>query len=201
MECHRIEWSEFVPMNCSAGHQQPEGCLRRLNFKWSDAGRAQYLERLAKPKRYTGDCAVVAVAIAMEHTYEAAREILHMRWKRFHPRENERTEARRGILGTILRYVLTPLPWVRKHEPMDGTPSVVYGVLLESSPFCRFEMIYGEGQGRPSVCLCDPQKVFVIDGRVPSQGESHVTAIKNGAITGDVDVRSDFQVVHIWMET
>ena len=187
-------------MNHSTEHHQPERCLRNLGFKRCDAGRAQYLKELTgKPKQYTGDCAVIAVAVATNRTYQEARETLHKHWRRWHARENQRTTSSRGILGTIHKYVLTPLPSVRKHEPMNGTPSMVYGDLLQLSPFDPFEMIYGEDKEQPNVCLCDPQKIFVVDGYVPSQGKSHVTAIKGGSITGDFDIRHDFQVTHIWV--
>ena len=187
-------------MNCSTEHQQPEGCLRNLDFRRYDAGRAQYLkETSGKAKRYTGDCAVIAVAIALNRTYAEARGTLHRRWSHLHPRENNRTTSSGRILGAVLKYAPTPLLSLRKHEPMNGTPSIVYGGLLEI-PINGFAMIYGENQGQPQVCLCEPQKVFVVDGYVPSQDGSHVTAIKDGSIIGDFDVRDDFQITHIWVE-
>ena len=98
------------------------------------------------------------------------------------------------------------------HDPIWGTPSIVYGNALEFQdpivilltgkiPKNDFDIVYGEDAGNPVTCICDEEKAFVIDGYIGNleEGKHHVTTILAGTIVGDRDIRhDDFHIVHVW---
>lgn len=191
-------------------HRTPEECLTHLAFERNTAGREEFLkdhgiEFEATQTRVPGDCAVIAIALAREETYCFARDLLKARWRRHHPKE--RIHAPRGvpIAGRIAGYLHQRQS--NDHDPLWGTPGIVYGNTLElpysfTQPVMTlFDMVYGEHLGHPATCLCDPTRAFVIDGYMGRIEESqhHVTAILQGTIAGDFDIRErGFEVVHVW---
>ena len=197
-------------------HPTPEECLPHLAFERNTAGQEDFLRNHGvkfEPTwiRIPGDCAVIAVALAREENYCCARNLLQKRWEIHNPKKTVTTGGgQRSTVMRIAAYVHQKL--FNDHDPIWGTPSIVYGNALElpnpmvtlftgQLPKNDFDMVYGENTGNPVTCLCDPGRAYVIDGYIgePQEGKHHVTAILQGTVVGNYDIRqANFHVVHIW---
>ena len=182
-------------------HSHPDDCLKALEFYKEDAGRADYFEsRDLNVTRSHGDCAVVACALGAGVSYDQAFDWLSdvtlsfRRWN--HRTFNE--PCPRFILRWMTQNIREFLPHTQlKHRsPLYGTHTDVYSFVLIA--IADFRLVFGEPSRASRCCLCSRGGIFVVDG-ISAKGEAHVTAIIDGAITGDVDIRRDpFNVRHVW---
>lgn len=190
-------------------HSVPTDCIKTLDFRHETAGR-EILIREQNIKfedtllRTRGDCAIIALALSLNKPYCCMRDFIKARWERHNPKE-QMFKLERG--GPKTQRSLRRLRGIfsREHDPLWGTPSIVYANILElPDPFFGkkpFELIYGEEKGKPPACICDTTRTFVIDGSwgERNNGQDHVTAVLEGTIYGDADIREgSFRPIHIW---
>ena len=184
-------------------HGHPDDCIKTLEFHKDDAGRADYFQsRDLRITRSHGDCAVVACALGAGVSYDQAFDWLSNVTLSFR-RWNRRT-FKEPWLQFILRWTtqniseLFPHTQLKHRSPLYGTHTDVYSFAL--SAFANFSLMFGEPSRATRCCLCSQGGIFVVDG-ILAKGEAHVTAIVDGAIRGDVDIRRDsFNVRHVWVQ-
>lgn len=182
-------------------HSHPDDCLETLEFHKDDSGRAEYFEsRDLRITRSHGDCAVVACALGAGVSYDQALDWLSnvtlsfRRWNRRTFKEPWPRFILRWTTQNVSEFF--PRTQLKHRSPLYGTHTDVYSFALGA--FANFRLVLGEPSQATRCCLCSPVGIFVIDG-VSAKGEPHVTAIADGAIWGDVDIRKDsFNVRHVW---
>ena len=190
-------------------HHGPQDCISALDFQRETAGR-EILIREQKIKfenslsRTKGDCAIIALALALNQPYCCMRDLIRTLWQMHNSKEQLSKSERSGPkIQRILRRVKDTIS--PEYDPIWGTPSIVYAKILEKPDLWSlrkpFQLVYGEKRGKPSICICNPTKTFVLDGSwgERNEGQDHVTAVLEGTIYGDADIRKGkFRPVHIW---
>ena len=191
------------------GHSDPRDCIKTLNFKRDKAGRDILLsEQNIKFRdsffRTRGDCAIIALALALNKPYCCMRDFIKARWERHNPKD-QLSKLERGDpkIQSILRRVKEAIS--PEHDPFWGTPSIVYANILEQPDMFsnqkQFELVYGEERGKPPICICNTAKTYVLDGSwgERNKAQDHVTAVLEDTIYGDTDIRiGKFRPAHIW---
>ena len=195
----------FVPPNgellTNQIHKHPGDCLETLGFHKDDAGRADYFEpRGLRVTRSHGDCAVVACALGAGVSYDQAYDWLSdvtLSFRKWNHRTFNEPYPRfilRWITNNIREFF--PHTQLNHRDPLYGTHTDVYSYVLMA--IVGFRLVFGEPSRATRCCLCSRGGTFVVDG-ISAKGEAHVTAIIDGSIWGDVDIRSDsFNVRHVW---
>lgn len=156
-------------------HVKPEQCLEQMSFLPETAGRETLIEEQNIDFRDTvtrsrGDCAVIALALALNKPYCCTRDLLKARWRKHNPEEKvlppkiEGNLAHRTlttIKGQVIRWATNERK-LTEHDPIWGTPSIVYGNTLEVEGSIwgqrAFKMIYEKDKGHPPICICKPEK-------------------------------------------
>ena len=182
-------------------HGHPDDCIKTLEFHKDVAGRPDYFEsRDLCVTRSHGDCAVVACALGAGVSYDQAFDWLSdvtLSFRRWNHRTFNEPYPRfilRWITQNISEYF--PHTQLKHRNPLYGTHTDVYSYVLIA--MANFRLVFGEPLRATSCCLCSRGGIFVIDG-VSAEGEAHVTAVIDGAIRGDVDIRRNpFNVRHVW---
>ena len=184
----------------SRTHRNPESCMATMRFKYSDGGRAQFIEELEPPELPTGDCAVVAMVHAVNAPPTAGaylraiqdlkdRRIVLKRWKGRMRGESTSALLKRKLVSWLF-------PRDVGMNPIHETLTPVYDWLLEHYGYIH---VFELDSGPQSPCICNPKRAYVVEGFTETQG-GHVTAIWDHVIRGNYDAsKRPFRITNIWM--
>ena len=150
-------------------HIQPNLCLEKLEQRWTDGGREEYLQQQKRLLRYepekpTGDCVVVALVHAQFNPptgqeYGNSRDLLRAHLKPW--MYDLRTKNENQLAYFVRRAIQLFRPPVL--NPIHYTPSHATASRLRS---LGYQIIYPNDEGQ-WYCICDETCTYVLDVQIP----------------------------------